>query len=134
LKFSLKHPQFSGQFLIQKAGCNFSSRNTRPNSVKENSLQGKFPHNHLGLAYPLDRGLSPALVALFTTYCIEYATSDITRKLNKQCHMENRLTLCFFPCKIPAIDDIHEIYWECGIIIKSLHHSEKVSIGTLERS
>ena len=42
--------------------------------------------------------------------------------------------LCFFPCKIPAIDDIHEIYWECGIIIKTLHHSEKVSIGTLEMS
>ena len=29
---------------------------------------------------------------------------------------------------------IHEIYWDCGIIIKTLHHSEKVSIGTLERS
>ena len=29
---------------------------------------------------------------------------------------------------------IHEIYLECGIIIKTLHHSEKVSIGTLEMS
>jgi hypothetical protein len=104
LKFSLKHPQFSGQFLIQKAGCNFSSRNTRPNSVKENSLQGKFPHNPLGLLYPVDRGLSPALVALFTTYCIEYATSDITRKLNKQFHMENRFTLCFFSFKMSDIE------------------------------
>ena len=71
---------------------------------KKNSLQRKFPHNLLGLAYPQDRGLSPALVALFTTYCIEYATSDITRKLNKQCHMENRLTLCFFSFKMSAIE------------------------------
>ena len=116
-----------------QAGCKSSSRNTRPNSVKENSLQGKFPHNLLGLVYPLYRGLSPALVALFNTYCIEYATSDITRKLNKQFHMENRFTLWFFSFKMPAIE-IHEIYWDCGIIIKTLHHSEKVSIGTLERS